>query len=452
MPTVDKPAAPGLENQLELFSPNRLRYEHTDTIRNDGRETLARTPPQNGERTGGQRPVAGNAAGGGTENEGRNGRVADQVHPAGIDAATGARPRLGNGAGGIHPAPGGRNLAIGHQDDSPKNLNNYRITDDDRLGAGGPKQKFLQNVRAIQLLRKLEAEARPATPDEKAVLVKYVGWGAMPQVFDDRNREWANERKTLLEELTDGKYEQVRSTTLNAHYTSPAIIRAMYQAAQQFGFQEGQVLEPACGIGHFIGLMPEEMLRRSTVTGIEIDPLTARIAKALYPDADIREQPFEKSKLADESFDLAISNVPFGDYTVHDPRWNKHKFPIHDYFFPAVLDKVRPGGLLMFITSHHTLDKLDSTMREMLAAQAELLGAIRLPNDAFKKNAGTEVTTDIVMLRRLRAGESPRGATWKTSVDFTNEQKEKISLNEYFAAHPGMMLGKMRLARGMYRD
>ena len=359
---------------------------------------------------------------------------------------------MGNGAGRIHPAPGGRDLAVSRQDDSPKNLNNYRITDDDRLGAGGPKQKFLQNVRAIQLLRKLEAEARPATPDEKAVLIKYVGWGAMPQVFDDRNREWANERKTLREELTDGKYEQVRSTTLNAHYTSPAIIRAMYQAAQRFGFQDGQVLEPACGIGHFIGLMPDEMLRQSTVTGIEIDPLTARIAKALYPDADIREQPFEKSKLADESFDLAISNVPFGDYTVHDPRWNKHKFPIHDYFFPAVLDKVRPGGLLMFITSHHTMDKLDSTMREMLAAKAELLGAIRLPNDAFKKNAGTEVTTDIVMLRKLRAGESPCGATWKTSADFTNEQKEKFSLNEYFVAHPEMMLGKMRLARGMYRD
>ena len=359
---------------------------------------------------------------------------------------------MGNGAGRIHPAPGGRDLAVSHQDDSPKNLNNYRITDDDRLGAGGPKQKFLQNVRAIQLLRKLEAEARPATPDEKAVLVKYVGWGAMPQVFDDRNREWANERKTLREELTDGKYEQVRSTTLNAHYTSPVVIRAMYQAAQRFGFQDGQVLEPACGIGHFIGLMPEEMLRQSTVTGVEIDPLTARIAKALYPAADIREEPFEKTKIPDVSFDLAVSNVPFGDYTVHDPRWNKYKFPIHDYFFPAALDKVRPGGLLMFITSRHTLDKLDSTMRGMLAAKAELLGAIRLPNDAFKKNAGTEVTTDIVMLRKLRVGESACGATWKTPVDFTNEQKETFPLNEFFAAHPEMMLGKMRLARGMYRD
>jgi N12 class adenine-specific DNA methylase len=302
------------------------------------------------------------------------------------------------------------------------------------------------------MLRKLEAEARPATQDEKALLVKYVGWGAMPQVFDVENADWRGEQVQLSEILSDKEHRAARATTLNAHYTAPVVIRAMYQAAQRFGFQGGNVLEPACGIGHFIGLMPEEMLRQSIVTGIEIDPLTARIAKALYPDADIREQPFEKSKLADETFDLAISNVPFGDYTVYDPRWNEYKFSIHDYFFPAALDKVRPGGLLMFITSRHTLDKLDSTMRDLLAAKVEMLGAIRLPNTAFKKSAGTEVTTDIVMLRKLRTGESPCGATWKTAVDFTNEQKETLSLNEYFAAHPEMMLGKMRLARGMYRD
>ena len=320
------------------------------------------------------------------------------------------------------------------------------------MGAGGPKQKFSQNVRAIQTLRKLEAEARPANPDEKAMLVKYVGWGAMPQVFDDNNQEWTKERETLRGEIHKEEFEDARKTTLNAHYTSPAIIRAMYQAAQRFGFSGGRVVEPACGIGHFIGLMPNEMLRRSTVTGVEIDPLTARIARALYPDADIREQPFEKSKLADESFDLAISNVPFGDYPVHDPRWNKYKFPIHDYFFAAALKKVRPDGLLMFITSRHTMDKLDSTMRELLGDRTEFLGAIRLPNDAFKKNAGTEVTTDIVMLRKLRAGESPSGPAWKAAVDYTGEQKENFSLNEYFVAHPEMMLGKMRLARGMYRD
>ena len=284
------------------------------------------------------------------------------------------------------------------------------------------------------------------------MLVKYVGWGAMPQVFDDGNREWTKEREVLQSELALSEYEHARSTTLNAHYTSPAIIRAMYQAAERFGFSGGRIVEPACGIGHFIGLMPEEMLRRSTVTGVEIDPLTARIAKALYPDADIREQPFEKSKLADESFDLAISNVPFGDYTVHDPRWNKYKFSIHDYFFAAALDKVRPGGLVMFVTTHSTMDKLDSSLRELLGARTELLGAIRLPNDAFKKNAGTEVTTDIVMLRKLRNGESASGPAWKAAVDFTNDQKENFALNEYFAAHSEMMLGKMRLSGRMYRD
>ncbi len=226
----------------------------------------------------------------------------------------------------------------------------------------------------------------------------------------------------------------------------------MYEAAQRFGFQGGKILEPACGIGHFIGLMPEAMLKNSAITGIEIDPLTARIARALYPDADIRQQPFEKSKLMDDAFDLAISNVPFGDYTVHDPRWNDFKFPIHDYFFAAALDKVRPGGLLMFVTSRHTLDKLDSTLRETLSQTTVFLGSIRLPNTAFKKNAGTEVTTDIVMLRKLRAGETPAGPAWKSSVDFTNDQQEKFSLNEYFAAHPEMMLGKMRLKRGMYRE
>ena len=224
----------------------------------------------------------------------------------------------------------------------------------------------------------------------------------------------------------------------------------MYRAAERFGFKGGRVLEPACGIGHFVGLMPEDMLRRSTVTGIEIDPLTARIAKALYPDADIRAQPFEQTKLADGFYDLAISNVPFGDYTVHDPRWNNYKFSIHDYFFAAALEKVRPGGLLMFITSRGTMDKLDSTLRELLSTRTELLGAIRLPNDAFKKNAGTEVTTDIVMLRKLRPGESPTGPAWKETAEHTNDIGEAFTINEYFAARPEMMLGQMRLTGGMY--
>jgi N12 class adenine-specific DNA methylase len=320
------------------------------------------------------------------------------------------------------------------------------------LGAGGPKQKFQQNLRAVQLLKKLEAGERAATQDEKAVLVKYVGWGAMPQVFDDSNTLWLEEHELLRRTLSRDEYRAARASTLNAHYTSPAVVRAMYQAAQRFGFQGGDILEPACGIGHFIGLMPEDMLRRSAVIGIEIDPLTARIARALYPDADIRQQPFEESKLSDQSFDLAISNVPFGDYRVHDPRWNKYKFPIHDYFFAAALDKVRPGGLVLFITSHHTMDKMDPALRELLSQKAELLGAVRLPHDAFKKSAGTEVTTDVVMLRKLRPGEPPAGPAWKAVTDYTSDRNEKFALNEYFAAHPEMMLGQMRLGRGLYRN
>ncbi len=356
---------------------------------------------------------------------------------------------MGNGAGEIHPAPA-RRIARRHQEEPPKNLNNYRITEADRLGAGGPKQKFQQNLKAIKTLRTLDAEERPATDEEKAALVKYVGWGAMPQVFDVDSTDWRKEQIQLSEILSDEEHRSARATTLNAHYTAPTVIGAMYRAAERFGFTGGRVLEPACGIGHFVGLMPGEMLRRSTVTGIEIDPLTARITNALYPDTDIRAQPFEQTKLADGFYDLAISNVPFGDYTVHDPRWNNYKFPIHDYFFAASLEKVRPGGLMMFITSRGTMDKLDSTLRELLSTRTELLGAIRLPNDAFKKNAGTEVTTDIIMLRKLRPGEAPTGTTWKETAEYTNDIGEAFTLNEYFAARPEMMLGQMRLGGGMY--
>jgi N12 class adenine-specific DNA methylase len=363
---------------------------------------------------------------------------------------------VGDGEGEIRPASARRDLAVHRKfppcEEPPRNINSYRITEADRLGDGGPKQKFQQNLAAIRTLRTLDAEGRPGTAEEKATLIKYVGWGAMPQVFDDYNHGWQRERRCLANELSTQEYELAQSTTLNAHYTSPVVIGAMYHAAERFGFKGGRVLEPACGIGHFIGLMPDELLRRSTITGIEIDLITARIARTLYPDADIRAQPFEQSKLADGFYDLAISNVPFGDYPVHDPRWNDYKLPIHDYFFAAALDKVRPGGLVMFITSRGTMDKLDSTLRELLSVKSELIGAIRLPNDAFKKNAGTEVTTDIVMLRKLRSGEALVGPSWKTTADYTNDIGEAFIINEYFAARPEMMLGQMRLAGRMYRD
>jgi hypothetical protein len=222
---------------------------------------------------------------------------------------------MGNGSGEIHPAPA-RNLADGHrhrhQEEPPKNLSAYRITEADRLGDGGPKQKFQQNLKAIETLRMLDAEERPATPEEKAALVKYVGWGAMPQVFDDYSREWAKEREALQSNLSEEEFEHARSTTLNAHYTSPTVIGAMYRAAERFGFNGGRILEPACGIGHFIGIMPEDMLRRSMVTAIEIDPLTARIAKALYPDFTTSPFPTSRSVITPSTTRVGTAiNCPF---------------------------------------------------------------------------------------------------------------------------------------------
>jgi N12 class adenine-specific DNA methylase len=358
---------------------------------------------------------------------------------------------LGNGEGEIH-LPDARN---GHQRERvepPRNRANYRISEGDAIGKGSLKQKCRQNIEAIRLLRVLETEKRVATDEEKAVLVKYVGWGGIPQIFDPfPGSDWTDERGRLESLLTETEFEAARSSTLNAHYTSPDVIRGMYAALDRFGFKHGRILEPACGIGHFIGCMPEEMLAHSTITGIEIDPLTARIAKALYPDSDIRNQPFEEARLAEGYYDLALSNVPFGDYKPFDSRFNSFGFPIHDYFFAAALERVRPGGFLMFITSKGTMDKVDSTLREYVSHRAGFIGAIRLPNDAFKKTANTEVTTDIVILRRLQEGESVQQPAWKNTVPYTNSKGETIHINEYFAERPHMMLGEMRLTGRMYQ-
>jgi N12 class adenine-specific DNA methylase/TolA-binding protein len=301
------------------------------------------------------------------------------------------------------------------------------------------------------LLKRLESEARSPTPAEQRVLVLFIGWGGLPQVFDPWNDDWKSERERLERLLTPEELESARATTLNAHYTAPVVIGALYAALQRLGFTHGRILEPACGLGHFIGLMPDPMHGRSHITGIEIDSVTARLAKLLYPDADLRHQPFEESRLPDGFYDVAIGNVPFGSYVPYDPRFKAWKFVIHDYFFAAALEKVRPGGLILFITSKGTLDKHDGALREYMSAQADLLGAIRLPNDAFKRNANTEVTTDIVILRKRLPGELPSGPAWKAgTAAITNSQGQVIALNEYFVAHPEMMLGEMRLEGRMY--
>jgi N12 class adenine-specific DNA methylase len=324
---------------------------------------------------------------------------------------------------------------------------------EDALGRGSLKQKCRDNFAAIELAHTLSAEAREATDDEKRVLVKYVGWGGIPQVFADQtSSEWASERERLKELLTAEEYESARASTLNAHYTSATVISAIYDAVQRLGFEHGRVLEPALGVGHFFGLMPAETQARSQLTGVEIDPLSAGIARSLYPNADIRTQGFEAAILPHDWFDLAVSNVPFGDYKLHDPAFNEHNFVIHDYFFAKAIAKVRPGGLVVFVTSKGTLDKVNSHLRAHLSVKADFLGAIRLPNNAFKRNANTEVTTDIVFLRRLAAGETPSGITWLNLAEHANRDGAVFQINEYFAANPRMMLGHMANAGTMYRS
>ncbi len=322
------------------------------------------------------------------------------------------------------------------------------------MGEGSSKQKFEQNVAAILTLRTIEADAREPSAEEKSVLVKYCGWGGLPQVFATAEEapKWQAEQARLKELLRPDEYSSARATVLNAHYTSPTVVRAMYAAVTRLGFNHGRVLEPACGLGHFFGLMPDAMRERSHLTGIEIDPLTARLAKVLYPGADIRAQPFENATLATNSFDLAISNVPFGDYAPFDAKLNPRKFHIHDYFFVAAAERVRPNGLIAFVTSRGTLDKQYPHLRDAVAKTCDLVAAIRLPNTAFKQNANTEVTTDIVILRKRPPGLKPGGPAWRESRPMPHgDEANPIFLNEYYHEHPAHLLGRMeRVEHGMY--
>ena len=349
---------------------------------------------------------------------------------------------MGNGAGGIH-SPATRSERV------VRNQNNYRISPADGVGAGSPKEKCRANLAAIKLVRKLQVENRPATQEEKSALVRYVGWGGLPQIFNPAT-DWQAESRELAKLISKEEFRLARASTLNAHYTSGEIIQGMYAVLERLGFKEGRILEPACGIGHFVGFMPESMQSQSVITGIELDPVTAQIAKALYPDADIRNESFEKANVADEFYDVAISNIPFGDYKPFDNKFNKQGFLIHDYFFARGLEKVRPGGLVMFITSRGTMDKMDSTLRKYVAERASLVGAIRLPNTAFKRNANTEVTTDIIILKKLRPRETIKSAKWEKVIPFSSTKGEVIPINEYFVNNQHLMLGEMQLKGRMY--
>ncbi|MEH2944857.1 DUF3849 domain-containing protein [Lachnospiraceae bacterium KK002] len=323
---------------------------------------------------------------------------------------------------------------------------NYRISFNEAENTGkgfAPKEKFRQNVEAIRTLEKIEGERRTATPEEQEILAKYVGWGGLADAFDSSKANWANEYQELKSLLSPEEYASARESTLNAHYTSPVIIQAIYDAVGKMGFTKGNVLDPAAGIGNFYGCLPEKMAG-SRLYGAELDGLTGRIAKQLYPHADIKITGFENTSYPNDFFDVAVGNVPFGQYKVSDRKYDKHNFLIHDYFFAKTLDKVRPGGIVAFVTSKGTMDKKNPEVRKYLAQRAELLGAVRLPNTAFKENAGTEVTSDILFLKK-------RDRVLDIEPDWVHlTEKDGIVMNQYFADHPEMVLGKMEMVSGAH--
>ena len=315
---------------------------------------------------------------------------------------------------------------------------NFRINDD-AIGVGGAKEKFRNNMAAINLLHELEIENRLATPEEQEVLSRYVGWGGLSMAFDEHNAAWAEEFKELYASLSPEEYRAAMESTLTAFYTPPVVIKAMYDALDRLGFSQGNILEPSCGTGNFFGLLPESM-QNSKLHGVEIDSLTGRIAKQLYQKANIAIEGFEKTNLPDDHFDVVIGNVPFGEIRVNDSRYNAQKFLIHDYFFAKALDKVRAGGVVMFITSKGTMDKASPEVRKYIAQRAELLGAIRLPDNTFKANAGTEVTSDILILQK-------RDRVMDIEPDWVHLDTDEngVTMNRYFVEHPEMVLGEIKM-------
>ena len=315
---------------------------------------------------------------------------------------------------------------------------NFRINDD-AIGVGGAKEKFRNNMAAINLLHELEIESRLATPEEQEVLSRYVGWGGLSMAFDEHNTAWAEEFKELYASLSPEEYRATMESTLTAFYTPPVVIKAMYDALDRLGFSQGNILEPSCGTGNFFGLLPDSM-QNSKLHGVEIDSLTGRIAKQLYQKANIAIDGFEKTNLPDDHFDVVLGNVPFGEIRVNDSRYNAQKFLIHDYFFAKALDKVRAGGVVMFITSKGTMDKASPEVRKYIAQRAELLGAIRLPDNTFKANAGTEVTSDILILQK-------RDRVMDIEPDWVHLDTDEngVTMNSYFVEHPEMVLGEIKM-------
>ena len=325
-----------------------------------------------------------------------------------------------------------------HPEIPTSDRNQFKITNDN-LGEGSPREKFNNNVEAIRVLKKCEEENRFATPQEQEILSKYVGWGGLPQAFDEKDSSWSNEYSILKNLLDEKEYSQARESTLTAFYTPPVVIRSMYKALENMGLKTGNILEPSCGVGNFIGMLPDS-LENCKLYGVELDSISGRIARQLYQKSTVAVQGYEDTNLPNSFFDVAVGNVPFGDFKVLDKKYDKHKFLIHDYFFAKTLDKVRPGGVIAFITSKGTLDKENPSVRKYIAQRADLLGAIRLPNNTFKANAGTEVTSDIIFLQK-RDSITDIEPDWV----YLGENDDGIKMNQYFIDNPEMILGNMEM-------
>lgn len=325
-----------------------------------------------------------------------------------------------------------------HPEIPTSDRNQFKITNDN-LGEGSPREKFNNNVEAIRVLKKCEEENRFATPQEQEILSKYVGWGGLPQAFDEKDYSWSNEYSILKNLLDEKEYSQARESTLTAFYTPPVVIRSMYKALENMGLKTGNILEPSCGVGNFIGMSPDS-LENCKLYGVELDSISGRIARQLYQKSTVAVQGYEDTNLSNSFFDVAVGNVPFGDFKVLDKKYDKHKFLIHDYFFAKTLDKVRPGGVIAFITSKGTLDKENPSVRKYIAQRADLLGAIRLPNNTFKANAGTEVTSDIIFLQK-RDSITDIEPDWV----YLGENDDGIKMNQYFIDNPEMILGNMEM-------
>ena len=396
------------ENEPVLALPKERDYRVGDTIRLDGKDFTVETV--------------------GTLNIQL--RDPDEVYPVARSESKENLERLLRQPGNIHL----HNLTV-NLTPAPEPAGNFRITDD-HLGEGGAKQKYARNIEAIRTLFKLEGEHRGATAEEQQVLSQYVGWGGLADAFDPNKENWSAEYTHLKELLSEDEYAAARASTLNAHYTSPTVIRGIYDAVERMGFQSGNILEPSMGVGNFFGMLPDSMAG-SRLYGVELDSITGRIAQKLYPQADIIVAGFETTDRRD-FYDLAIGNVPFGQYKVDDKAYNKLGFSIHNYFFAKAIDQVRPGGIVAFVTSRYTMDSRDSTARKHMAERADLLGAIRLPNNAFKANAGTEVVSDIIFLQKR-----DRPADIEPDWVQLGKTEDGFAINQYFVDHPEMVLGEL---------